>query len=65
MVWKEVSNNEFYKKIANQDVTVSIEGNYPYKAIFNARRGNWPVGFVQNGGTNEPDNYYIVAEDKI
>jgi alkylation response protein AidB-like acyl-CoA dehydrogenase len=36
---RKVTQEEFYKKMGPLDVTVTPEGNYPYKTFFKLRRG--------------------------
>jgi hypothetical protein len=55
----KVSKDEFYKKIGPLDVTVSPEGNYPYKTMFKLRGGEI-VGYTK-GHKFEDDDYFLAC----
>jgi hypothetical protein len=50
---KQVSAEEFYKKIGPLDVTLDVQGKHPYKTVFKLRRGAI-VGFQDKDG-----KYYL------
>ena len=59
MSWAKVLKDKFYEAIGWRDVTLSVIGNYPYKTIFKLRRGDWEIGFVQDGWPGEESNHYL------
>ena len=41
---RKVLSKEFHSIIGPLDVTLSVEGNYPYKTVFKLKRGGRVVG---------------------
>ena len=51
---RKVLSKEFHSIIGPLDVTLSVEGNYPYKTVFKLKRGGRVVGWQDTDGA-----YYL------
>lgn len=58
MAWKQVSDKEFFEHIGPLDVTVTAEGNYPYKTVFRLRNR-------KTVGINKGTSYFLTDETDI
>jgi hypothetical protein len=56
----KVSMKEFYEKIGQLDVVLSVQGNYPYKTIFKTRYGK-EVG-ISVGKINDEDDFFLYKQ---
>lgn len=54
--FEKVSQDEFYKRIGDQDVVLSVQESYPFKILFKLRRTNAIVGYQDRDGI-----YYAIA----
>ena len=56
---KHVSPDEFYAKIEKLDVTLTVQGNWPFKTVF-ALRNRGVVGYHDLDG-----KYYLAEQEAI
>ncbi len=56
---KLVNSDVFFNTIGKLDITLYVDGSYPYKTIFKSRRGD-AIGYIQDiayGGLVIPVHY--------